>query len=73
MKQYDHMTKKYQKPVIKVHEIANDDQLLAGTTVVSNETPTNLSDNSPQCGGRSNGLRDVGAKSNTFGVWDDDE
>lgn len=76
-KENNNMTKKYQKPVIKIHEISNDYQILAGsgerTETINSNKPTDINKYAPQNGGLSNGQQDVGAKSNTFGVWDDDE
>lgn len=68
------MTKKYQKPGIKVFEIANDVQILAGTETkrISNN-PTDITTNAPITGGNNDGTHEVGAKSNSIGVWDDEE
>lgn len=72
----NNMTKKYQKPVIKIHKISNDYQILAGSdkvTQINTNRPTDLGEIAPGNAGRSTGAQDVGAKSNTFGVWDDYE
>lgn len=65
------MEKKYMRPAIKVQTIDMDGTLLAASTLGNN--PTDIDSNAPGNGGDSNGSQTVGAKQNTFNVWDDED
>lgn len=69
------MTKKYERPSIKLHEVTNDYQILAGSGSPTLSTPpTNgLDVRPPENGGQNDGTHEVGAKNNSFNVWSDDE
>ena len=73
------MKNNYVTPCIKLHEIKNDRQLLAGSetdeTYKLGSSPTKgLGKNGrPTNGGASDGTQEVGAKNNSFSVWSDDE
>lgn len=69
------MRKNYECPSIKLHEITNADQILAGSDKQLNSTSTThgLGVKQPEYGGISDGDQEVGAKNNTFSVWSNDE
>ena len=62
--------KKYIVPAIKVKSL-DAENLLAGSKLLNEYTPTSNLDNAPGNGGENDGTHPVSAK--TFNIWDDND
>lgn len=65
------MEKKYVKPAIKIQKIEMDE--LMQTASIDPSSPTTGLTDGPTTGGDNDGTHEVGAKQNTFSIWNDDE
>lgn len=67
------MEKKYVKPAIKIQKIEMDELMQSASINTSSPTKGLTDGSTPTVGGDNNGTHEVGAKQNTFSVWNDDE